>query len=353
MSVAALQLPANLALSSLSAPRQDFIRSLPKAELHAHLNGCIPLRCLQELYRERAASSTSPLPEDDVIKKGLDLLERGAMLNDINDFFVIFPKTIYALTSNIPAISRATSAVLESFLSPGVTAPEDPPQCAYLELRTTPRRTPTRREYLCAVLDEVEKYAASQAALIVSVDRRMAMEDLDECVDLAIVLKQEGRRVVGLDVCGDPSQGDMATFAPALNRAKASGLALTLHIAEIPEYPTSDVAALLSTRPARLGHATFLDPEAQELVRRDKTVIEICLSSNLLCNSTTSLDAHHIQYYLEHDHPIAISTDDTLVFRNTLAGEYALLLAQPPLGLGLSEAEVARVAAMSMDARFL
>lgn len=45
-------------------------------------------------------------------------------------------------------------------------------------------------------------------------------------------------------------------------------------------------------------------------------------------------------------------TDDVLPFRNSLLGEYALLLAQKPLGLGLSEDEVKRIAAGGLAARF-
>ena len=45
-------------------------------------------------------------------------------------------------------------------------------------------------------------------------------------------------------------------------------------------------------------------------------------------------------------------TDDTLPFRNNLLGEYALLMAAPPLGLGLSEPEVTRIAEMGMQSRF-
>lgn len=39
---------------------------------------------------------------------------------------------------------------------------------------------------------------------------------------------------------------------------------------------------LLSYSPNRLGHATFLNEEAKNLVLKNKTCIEICLSSNLL-----------------------------------------------------------------------
>lgn len=47
-----------------------------------------------------------------------------------------------------------------------------------------------------------------------------------------------------------------------------------------------------------------------------------------------------------------LQTDDTLPFRNSLLGEYALLMAAPPLGLGLNENEVAKIAKMGMEARF-
>lgn len=46
-------------------------------------------------------------------------------------------------------------------------------------------------------------------------------------------------------------------------------------------------------------------------------------------------------------------TDDTLPFRNSLLGEYALLMAPSPLGLGLSEPEIERIARMSMQSRFV
>jgi adenosine deaminase len=128
-------------------------------------------------------------------------------------------------------------------------------------------------------------------------------------------------------------------------KAEAAGLKITLHIAEVRAFSSrrcilSDDAFLLQTAanpaaetlqflacgPSRLGHATFLDDEAKEIVKKEKMCIEICLSSNLLygsllfsytyysyplaihgsCNTVKTLDAHHIRYYLEHNHPIAI-----------------------------------------------
>ena len=188
------------ALNSLSRSQTVFLQNLPKAELHAHLNGSIPLSCLQELARASTISCEA-LPEN--VLKGLEVLERGVELKVIDDFFLLFP-AIYALTSTTRALATVTREVLSHFLLPGSEGV--PSQCQYMELRTTPRRTAhmTRKEYLEIVLNELEKYSPDTAALLISIDRRMSLEDVQECVDLAIYLKHQGRRVVGVDLCGDP-----------------------------------------------------------------------------------------------------------------------------------------------------
>ena len=45
-------------------------------------------------------------------------------------------------------------------------------------------------------------------------------------------------------------------------------------------------------------------------------------------------------------------TDDILPFRNSMLGEYALLMAPEPVGLGLTEAEVETIARMGVESRF-
>ncbi|KAG2125822.1 Metallo-dependent hydrolase [Suillus bovinus] len=337
--------PAAAALASLSPDDVLFLQALPKAELHAHLNGSIPIKTLLELAQQHSPTQSSEVADT------LQKLKSGAVLDEIDDFFSLMP-AIYALTSTPEAVTTATRAVLQSFLNPTGDGTGSP-QCAYLELRTTPRATAhmTQERYLTAVLDEVEFYPATQAALIVSVDRRMSDLDVEECVSLAIEMKNRGRRVVGVDVCGDPRKGDMQSFTQHLLRVKGAGLGLTVHIAECTENTTEDSLALLSCRPDRLGHTTFLSDELKALIRLIPCV-EICLSSNILGKLVASLDTHHIHYYLKNNHPIVICTDDALPFRTSCLGEYSLLLAQPPLGLGLSRGDVTRIARMGMDAAF-
>ncbi|KAI6000936.1 Metallo-dependent hydrolase [Pisolithus marmoratus] len=431
--------PSAAALHSLSPSDIEFLQSLPKAELHAHLNGSIPWQTLADLAEHLTLQSADI---SDEIAETVARLRSGLTLDEVSEFFPLF-RAIYAITSTPSALSRVTRDVLDSFLKAHSDPPagftyKPAPECNYIELRTTPRATAhmSRYTYLTTVLDEVEKFSADRAALIVSIDRRMSEADAKECVDLAIALQAAGRRVVGLDLCGDPRKGDVATFEKHFKRGKDAGLGITLHIAETKENTIAESLALLDWRPDRLGHATFLsgehkalffadvlqpdsspsltttsnsvqpwDPEhplhamyltayqkhleriheestepeearrtlsyhidadkgARRAALRDiealskrngavyKPCIEICLSSNLLAKTVQSLEAHHVQYYLVNDHPVSICTDDTLPFRTTLLGEYAQLLAKPPLGLGLSRKQVRRIAAMGMEARF-
>ncbi|KAF8168483.1 hypothetical protein B0H34DRAFT_646085 [Crassisporium funariophilum] len=341
--------PAAAALDSLSSTQMDFLRSLPKAELHAHLNGSIPISVLQELGHEYLVSSTTTSTiSNDSIKEGIQKLIDGPSLEKITDFFELFP-AIYALTSTPATLRRVSRAVLEAFLD------GDLPQCSYLELRTTPRETEAmdREQYLRVVLDEVERYDQDKAGLTVCLDRRMGDTVLRECLTIIGKLKTEGRRIVGVDLCGDPTLGNVDDFALYFAEAKEMGLGITLHIAETAANTPEETHKLLSYNPDRLGHATFLNAEATSIALNKKMCIEICLSSNLLCKTVSTLESHHIHQYLKCGHPIAICTDDILPFRTSLIGEYALLLAKPPYGLGLSEESIRKVAKMSLQARFM
>jgi len=229
--------PPDAALRALSLSQLAFLERLPKAELHAHLNGSIPLPLLQELAREytsslatgddgamttstsTAASVTAPVAAE--VLAGVQRLQTGLDLDTIDDCFPLFP-AIYALTSTPASLKRVTRGVLSHFLDPQPTpAPASAPQVdgrggggggggwaavKYIELRTTPRATPhmSRRAYLETVLDEIEARAPDAAALIVSLDRRMTPEVAREVLELAVQLRREGRRVVGVDLCGDP-----------------------------------------------------------------------------------------------------------------------------------------------------
>jgi adenosine deaminase len=189
--------PGAAALQSLSKEDVSFLQQLDKAELHAHLNGCIPISTLQQLVDSHVGTREARAQ----IQKGIDAMTRNLDLAAVTDFFQLFP-AVHQLTSDPENLRVVTDAVLDQFLSP---QDGQLPQFQYLELRTTPRATPhmTRLEYLRVVLSAMERFPRNKCALIVSVDWRMNSDDAMDCVSAAVSLKSQGMRIVALDVCGD------------------------------------------------------------------------------------------------------------------------------------------------------
>lgn len=205
--------PVDAALRALAPSQLAFLQRLPKAELHAHLNGSIPLPLLQSLARDYAPSADDDAVAADDVLARVQRLQSGGAFHGIDDFFDLFP-AIYLLTSTPASLKRVTRAVLSHFLD-HPTSTSDSASVAYIELRTTPRATPhmSRRVYLETVLDEIEARAPDAAALIVSLDRRMTPDVAREVLELVVQLRREGRRVVGVDLCGDPKVRSMFFIA--------------------------------------------------------------------------------------------------------------------------------------------
>jgi adenosine deaminase len=163
------------------------------------------------------------------------------------------------------------------------------------------------------------------ARLILSIDRRMSLAEANQVVDLAIQNKILG--VVGVDICGDPSKGDIAIFTPAILRARKAGLGVTIHFAEaVSSAGESELRTILDWNPSRLGHVVHVsEAMCEEILRRDIT-LELCVSCNVHAKMITgTYKDHHFKYWWQKRAKIALSTDDVGVFCSPLSEEYRLI----------------------------
>ncbi|CAN6690084.1 unnamed protein product [Malus baccata var. baccata] len=190
--------------------------SMPKVELHAHLNGSVRDSTLLEL--------ASVLGEKGVIV--FSDVEHVIRKNDrsLTEVFRLFD-LIHILTTDHKVITRITKEVIEDFASENVV---------YLELRTTPKNNASigmsKRSYLEAVLEGIKAVTAVDVAfrphssdvgsqknsslinhtcsgsarrkiyvrLLLSIDRRETTEAAMETVKLALEMRYFG--VVGIDL---------------------------------------------------------------------------------------------------------------------------------------------------------
>lgn len=183
----------------------------------------------------------------------------------------------------------------------------------YLELRTIPRASPgiTQQQYINSVLDTTEKFRSKtkrmSVFLILAIDRgSMTAAQADEIVDLAIENKSRG--VVGVDICGNPTKGDVSIYKEAFAKAKANGLGITLHFAETTASASaSELSTLLSFQPDRLGHVIHVPDEIKKEIARRKLSLELCISCNVHAKMINGgfLD-HHFGYWRHEDCPIAL-----------------------------------------------
>jgi adenosine deaminase len=222
-----------------------------------------------------------------------------------SSFFPLFSRYIYSLCNDLSSLIYTTNSVLEDFQADEVV---------YLELRTTPRAIPsaniTKVGYVQTTLDCISKFNASSSMktnLILSIDRRNDLPTALEVVDLAIKFRDQG--VVGIDLCGDPTVGEVAIFRPAFEKAKQNDLKITIHFAEAPQSSTAqELWTLLSYNPDRIGHVIHVPEDVKEEIVKRKLGLELCLSCNVHAKMITgTYSDHHFGWWRETGCPIALS----------------------------------------------
>ncbi|RAH40969.1 putative adenosine deaminase [Aspergillus brunneoviolaceus CBS 621.78] len=373
----------------LSKPVDDeFTRALPKIELHAHLSGSISRQCLHEIWAQKKAQS----PETFTLEDPLVVMPPGKVDYSLQTFFTTFSHTIYHLLTTLSDIRAATRSTLADFAADGVV---------YLELRTIPRASPaqsfTREEYLTTVLDTIAEFglqqqqqppanastlpsesgastkkAAMTTNLILAIDRgTMTAQDAMEVVQLAIKYRspspgtrpstqpqKAGGAVIGLDICGNPTKGDIALYAPAIALAKAAGLGVTVHFAEVapnphqPRRQEEELRTLLDFEPDRLGHVIHVSAPIKQAIQQQGCALELCLSCNVHAGMVAGGFAeHHFgEWWADGTGQcvVVLCTDDVGFFCSPVSNEYRLAAEH----FRLSRAEVLRLCRRSYGAIF-
>ena len=179
------------------------------------------------------------------------------------------------------------------------------------------------------MLEAIDAFTPTQAALdpdthkmttrlILAIDRaQMSPADANEVIDLAIANRHRG--VVGIDICGNPTKGDVSVFAGTMERAKRAGLALTVHFGEVSSSTLvsssktaeeeaekaleSELREMLSWNPRRLGHVIHVPSGIKDEIKKRGLGLELCLSCNVHANMFNGgfADHHFGEWWGESD----------------------------------------------------
>ena len=238
---------------------QELFRSMPKAELHAHLRGSLSCKTVEELIElHRKTFPDEKLPAEADAFKNLTATNAS-----FDATYAIF-RVAQSIVDHPAAVELAATRVIEEFRDDGV---------AFLELRSTPRQIDGKMSNL------------------VSIDRRGSVADAEEALKLCLDMKaRHSEVVVGLDLSGDARVNHLADFLPVLKSGKDRGLFVTVHLAEVPNVEEISAFFAADFRPDRIGHGSCIHPDFGGDEGLWKTFlkfappipVEICLTSNLV-----------------------------------------------------------------------
>jgi len=312
--------------------RNAFLFSLPKAELHLHLEGAIEPATLLELRRRHGKEAR--LSEVEALYQYIDftgfLMAFKTVTEDLQT-----PEDYEFITYRLMEHLKAENVRhAEVYISVGVCLWRKQDFDAIFEGLERGREH-GERDFgvsLLWIFDAVRQFGADAARSV---------------FDLAV--RYRDRNVVAIGVGGDELKGPPELFREAYAYAAENGLRLTAHAGE--NAAPESIWGALNLRAERIGHGltAWQDPELVEELSQRQIPLEICLTSNLRTGCCRTLAEHPLKNYFDHGMMLTLNTDDPAMFSTSLSREYAL--AQE--AFGLSDDHLRELARNSFEASFL
>ena len=299
--------------------------TMPKAELHLHLDGSLRVDTALELARSRGVDAPATWA-------GMfDALVAPAQCADQAELLRAFDLPI-ALMQDAGALERISAELVEAKAAEHVR---------YVEIRWGPLLHVARGLSLADGIAAVCR-GARDAARRTGVDVRLictALRSHDptanvELAETAARFRDDG--LTGWDLAGgEAAFPDPQVHARAFEAARAGGLRITLHAGEWGG--AAQVRRALAMEPERIAHGpgTIDDPAlCRELIDRGVT-LDLCPTSNAQAGIVDSVAAHPLARLHRAGVPVTLNTDDTTVSDITLSEEY--VRAVEHIGLRLPE----------------
>ncbi|MBB5868887.1 adenosine deaminase [Allocatelliglobosispora scoriae] len=294
--------------------------TIPRANLHLHLTGSMRPATLAEL----AGRDGLPLPEPllsgtahpwQAFQDRYDLAR--AVLRDADDIARVVAEAV--------ADDEACGSV-------------------WTEIQIDPTSLTPLFGSPQAVVEAVLAAAAPlRAGVIVASSWARPPEHALRLAQIAAGYADQG--VIGFGLSNDERLGRVADFVPAARVAADAGLLIVPHGGFYePAAHVRDCVLLLGAD--RIGHGitAATDPATLELLAERGVTIELCPTSYPPLGVVPSLAAIPLRAFLDAGVPVALGTDDPLLFGGCLDDQYAIARDH----LGCTEAELTALAAASI-----
>jgi len=313
----------------------SFIRGIPKAELHLHIEGTLEPELMFDLAKKHGVqlpyASVEALRaayQFDDLQSFLDLYYAGAaVLRDEDDF--------HALTMAYLRRAHADGVVhVEIFFDPQTHTDRG---IAFA----------TAIDGILRALRDGEREFGISWRLILCFLRHLSADAAMATLEQALPYKRQ-IAAVGLDSSerGHPP----SKFAAVFERARKEGLLTVAHAGEEgpPQYI---VEALDQLHVSRIDHGVRCeeDPALVERLARTRMPLTVCPLSNVKLRVYQRIEDHNIKRLLDRGLCVTVNSDDPAYFGGYVAANFEAI----HKGLGLSREDIRKLAANSIEASFL
>jgi len=316
----------------------DSVASLPKAELHVHLEGSIqPGTVCALTARHGAAITEQEVRRRYAYQNFAEFLETfkwvTSLLRDPQDYALITRDLAEQLLSQRVLYAEVTISIGVMLLR------KQRPESNFEAMLAAAEPFESRGLRMNWIFDAVRQFGAEAASRVVEAAKQCASNS-----------------IVAFGIGGDELSVPTSELRPAYDQAAAVGLHRLTHAGEIggPEKIREAVELLGAER---IGHgiAAIHDPALMDLLADRRIPLEICPQSNIrtgalarqLRHAVAGIEDHPLAKLFRHGIPIVLSTDDPAMFHTTLLQEY-----EHAHQLGMTENELLRLAQMSFDFAF-
>ena len=310
------------------------LRSLPKVELHLHLEGAAPPDFIRDLAREKKVDLSGIFDADG----GYAFHDFAHFLKQYDAACTVLtgPEEFYRLTRAVLADSAFHGVIYtEAFLSPDF--------CGGGDLAAW-------KDYLAAIAQAASDAERDDGITMRGIATAVRHHGRDACRKAArVAAETAGDFLTGFGMAGAELEGRPGDFAYSFDLAREAGLRLTAHAGEWggPDMVAETVDAL---KVSRVGHGinAIRDPDLVKRLAEEGIVLEVCPGSNVVLNAVSDWRSHPIAMLRDAGVPVTVSTDDPPFFHTTMTAEYDALASH----FGWTEEDFAAVNRTALDAAF-
>ena len=289
-----------------------------KAELHAHLNGCVPPTLFNDLLVEAGVVRSG----DIVVTR--DLMNLEPAHGGLRAYF-----RPWHLIRRVPltpdSLGRMVRSAVAHLRDDNIT---------YVELRhsvvhVAAQNGFTVRQTLRWILDSLGEASESynvDARLIVSLIRHEFLREYMADLLDGLRSSKNDPRLVGIDLAGDEEQSFDPDWERMILAARTDcGLGVTIHAGETGRGENIRWA-VEKCRATRIGHglAAASDHKLLQLLRERNVCVEVCLTSNFLTQRVPDLAQHPVRAFIEQEVPFVLCADNPQMHGKGLTAEYQL-----------------------------